>query len=129
MARAIRKADETFTVSEAELFEDGDPEVSYTIRPITRDRYQSVSVRLASKFGGRRAMKLSEQFEFMVAMNEELFDYALVDWSGVTMGGEPAVCDAETKKLLDGVVMQKVLDKAGLNDIRAGEAARAATFR
>lgn len=129
MSREIRRAEETFTVSEADILDGGDTDVSYTIRPITRDRYQAVSVRQAAKFGGRRGMKLSEQFEFMVALNEELFDYALVDWSGVTMGGEPVACDSDTKKLLDGAVMQKVLEKAGLNEIRASEDARAATFR
>lgn len=129
MPLQLQTEDDQIVVKDTELVEQGDPETTYTVRFVTRETYQRVSTKHSARFGGRRGLKLQEQIEFAVAVNEELIDYALVSWTGVLINGQPAPCDTVHKKMLDGERAQGLLAKAGVNQIAAGEAARAASFR
>lgn len=129
MALHLLSDSDRITVTDADLVEDGDPGTTYTLRPVSRGLYQRVSEKHAVRFGGRRGLKLDEQIAFSVAINEELLDFALVEWSGILINGQPAPCDASHKTLLDGPRVQALLGKAGVNQIQLSEEAKAASFR
>jgi hypothetical protein len=129
MALTLLSDDDRITVTDADLVEGGDSETTYTLRPVTRDLYQKATSRHASRIGGRRALSLHEQIALAVAVSEELLDYALVEWSGILVHGEPVPCETGYKKLLDGERVQALLGKAGVNQVKLSEEARAASFR
>ena len=98
-----------------------DPEVVYKVRPIpltlnrqTRKKHTKVT----------RPNGIREEVFDNDAFLDDLIDYAIVDWTGLTVHGEPAPCTRENKiRGLDFPRKLAILAAAGLN--RPAEAAEA----
>lgn len=115
----------TWTISDADLVSGGDKETVYTVRRLTLEKHREIRKRHTSKPTYRRQFEqLNEE-----AFQDDLFDYVLVNWTGVIVKGQPAPCDAEHRALLDVPRRIALLDAAGMNEIRAQEDARDTSFR
>jgi len=119
--------DETATwwITDAELVPSGDKETKYQVRRLTLDKHREITRKhtKASTFRRPQGTRNDEDIQ------DELFDYVLVGWEGVTAKGQAVSCEWEFKKLLDVPRRIALLDEAGLNDIAASEDARAQSFR
>jgi hypothetical protein len=78
------------TISEADLYEDGDPTVRYHFRGLAAE--QAEAVRLA----GQETNGDTRLYRFL--------DACLESWEGVELSGKPAPCDEQTKRLLDAAL-------------------------
>lgn len=125
MPRGLRTEEDRFTVTESELpIEDGQPDVTYTLRMIPVDVFRKA---LNNSLDKRGALSLSGQFD----MGMELFLYALVDWTGVEIDGVAVPCTTEHKKLLasNQTLARAIADRSGAAQHAAKEAARGESFR
>lgn len=115
MARDF-KTDESkpFTIAESDLFGGGDPDVTYTLKYLTPQAQEAIARTVTAKFKSRRAMTPTESLEMATANNRELLDKALVGWSGITVGGEPAECVLANKILMPVSLRRVLLQKAGV---------------
>ena len=96
-----------------------------SVRRLTLDKHREIT-RRHTKPGNYRRPEGKRDDE---AIQDDLFDYVLDGWEGVTSKGQPVKCEWEFKKLLDVPRRIALLDEAGLNDIAAAEDARAESFR
>ena len=125
MALELKDESATWTITDADLIQGGDKETTYTIRRLTLEKHREIRRRHTSKPTYRR------QYEHVneEAFQDDLFDYVLVGWSGVIVNGKEAPCDSAHRALLDVPRRIQILDAAGMNEIRAQEDARDASFR
>lgn len=113
MALRLARASDRTTVRDADLVPDGDPDVTYTLRPVTAQ----VAGRIRAKAG-------RSQEEVIYA----LLDHCLEAWSGVEIDGTPAPCDREHKLMLPLVVASALVDRAA-SAFETQEAAKRESFR
>jgi hypothetical protein len=128
---AVQLLDEgkTRDVKDSDLpIPDGDPNTVYTIREITKATYRKFIKDHTKKVPNRQTRGMVEETDFQ-AVSDDLLDWALVKWSGVTLGGVEVSCTSENKALLDTVRSSAILDIAGIGQVEEGPALRKASFR
>jgi len=114
MARTLLEQGAPFTVPETDLEFDmpPDPDVVYTLRPITVDYARVVYKRHTTQGKFNRRTGQREEVVNHLAARDELFDYCLVSWTGILAHGQPAPCDLAHKMKLPGVVQAALVDRA-----------------
>lgn len=112
MALQLLRETDHFTVSDMELMgANGEPDVVYTLRPITA----AVTQALVAPYRTVVTNPRTRASEFLVdngAYSQALVMYSIVAWEGVTIDGAPAPCDDEHKCLLDQGVCLAILQAA-----------------
>lgn len=118
MALNLLDGDRRIEVRDCDLkdVEGGDPETVYSVRQIP----PSVSREYAKRhsrpvINGKTGTR--EQLVDNNALVDELLDYALVDWRGILLQGQPAPCTKEHKQLLDYQRKVALLSLAGSNQV------------
>ena len=125
MALQLKTESHTWWVTDKDVFPSGgDSETKYEIRRLTLDKYREIA-----KSHTKRANYRKPEYRDEEATQDDLFDYVLVNWSGVVIDGQPVPCEWEHKRLLDVPRRVALLDLAGMNEIAAEEDARAESFR
>jgi hypothetical protein len=128
---AVQLMDENATreVKDSELpIPDGDPNTVYVIRSITKAKYRQVIKRHTRPVPDKQSRRMVDQTDAQ-AVSDDLFDYALADWRGVTLHGQPVPCTPEHKALLDSVRTSAILDAAGIGAVEEAAAQRKESFR
>jgi hypothetical protein len=125
----VRLQDEsTWIVKDSEIIADGDAKTTYTLRSITKQVYRDITKKHTKKISNRTTRAMEDRTDWEAA-SDDLLDFALVDWSGVTSGKEEAPCTRENKNFLDPRRQQAILEAAGLNQIEEAPARKAESFR
>lgn len=124
--------DDTFTVTDAELgLVMGSPDVSYELRPITRERVEAIKDKHRPKLWNKQARAYERELN-QSAYEAELLDTVLVGWVGVKRRGQPAECNHDNRQRLDQIRQQLIVTKATMNrvqDTAAEEVAASDSFR
>ena len=115
-------------VTDAELVPEGAKDVTYYIRHLTKDTYREIVARYTKKVPNKRTHQKEDVTDWQAVTDAQL-DFALTKWEGVTLGGKPVDCTAETRQLLDGPRVVAILDKAGANEIASAGEGRVESFR
>jgi len=98
--RVLRRPDEIVTVLETELMQDGDPDVSYRLRRMTRELAATISKRHTTRKLNKGTRSMEDQTDTM-EVGADTIDHVIVDWSGWEDGeGRPVPCTREAKLLL-----------------------------
>lgn len=130
MALQLIDESETLDVKDSELPEvpDGDPEVTYTLRPISTAMHRSMAKTHTKTIINPRTHQKEEKLDG-VALADDLFDYALVGWAGVLWKGQPAALTRDNKMKIDALRKSSMLGLAGLNQIARQPEVKAESFR
>jgi len=128
MALDLKQAGETITVTDAELVTDGDPETTYTLQHLTVEKNREFLKQFTKKKPNPRTHQMDDVTDFE-AVADAQFDYALAEWSGVLVGGQPVPCTRRYKMLLDGIRRDAIMRRAGSNDVAQVAELRAESFR
>lgn len=120
------KSEETqpWTVKDSDLIKGGDESTTYTVRRLTLDKHRKITKTHTKPATYKKPEQRDEN-----AIQDDLFDYVLVGWSGVVADGQPVPCNWEYKRLVDVARRIALLDIAGMNEIAAAEEARGESFR
>jgi hypothetical protein len=128
---AVKLIDEEGTrwVKDTELgIPDGDAETSYEIRQISKAKYRSVNKAHTRPVINKRTHRKEDETDLQAA-SDELLDFALVNWKGITYRGTQVPCTTENKALLDTVRATAILDAAGIGEVEEAPEQRKASFR
>ena len=129
---AVHLLDENNTreIKDADLpIPDTDQKTVYTIRDITKAKYREFIKRHTKKVTSRQRGMVDET-DFQ-KVSDDLLDYALVAWKGVTLPGstDDAPCIWENKARLDSVRSAAILDAAGIGQVEEASEQKKASFR
>jgi hypothetical protein len=124
MALELKDDHGTQVVTDADLLKGGDPTVTYTIRRLTIDKQREIHKRHTKPATFKRPERAD-----LEAVQDDLFDWCLANWTNVVANGQPIECVWEHKKLLDLARRTAILEVAGMNEIAAAEDAREESFR
>jgi hypothetical protein len=119
MALNLLSDTDQITVSDADIVDDGQADVSYTIRKITPEKMRQI-VRANTKPGNHRR---EEKIDWMGVQDDQL-DHLLVSWTGILSSGKPAECNRANKLTLDGPRKVALIDRAGTSEAVAVQEAR-----
>lgn len=114
MARQLLQEDNVFPVreSELELTIPPDPDAIYYLRALTREVSRAIVKRHTRQVPNRRTHQKDDVTD-VYTVSDDLLDYAIVKWDGVTNGtGGPAPCDLEHKLKLPVEVQTALIDRA-----------------
>lgn len=128
MSVRLLDGDERITVQDDQIegVTGGDPETTYTLRPIAPDvRRTFVSKHTKDVINGRTGAR--ERVTDHDALVDDLFDHALESWTGILLKGEAAPCTRDNKLRLDFPRKQALLRIAGVN--QSGPIDRGHSFR
>lgn len=125
----LMDSDDRIVVKDSELqgITDGDPETTYTLRPIGVDDYRRLTKAHTKKVLNRRTHQSDDEVDF-AGLTDAVLDYVLTDWSGILFKGQPVPCLQEYKQRLDGVRRAALAALAGMNQIHRVEEVRAESF-
>lgn len=127
MLKLAREA-ETFTVADVDLpVPNGDRDVVYTLRPLTR----SVRRNVTDKHTRSKPNPQTGRMDLITdgdAVTDDIIDHVLMDWTGILCDGQPAPCTRENKVQLDPVRLRALIERAGMTQA-AREVAVAESFR
>jgi hypothetical protein len=108
VARALIDESKPEWVPEKDLIADGDPDVSYQIRPISVETHRSLVKQFTSKVPNRRTHRTDDVVDFE-AVSDAVYDFALTAWKGIEADGKPVPCDSlATKKKLPGMLISAI---------------------
>lgn len=115
------------TVVDSELADvyGGDPDTTYTVRQIAPEKHKELREKHATMVLNKKTHQREEKVD-TDALVEDLFDYALVDWTGILHRGQPVPCERQYKLLLDFQRKAALVAIAGMNRV---EEVRAESFR
>jgi hypothetical protein len=113
MAREILKADDRFTVKEADLnlTIPPDPEVTYTLRPLLVSKARELTKTNTRRVPDPATRRMVDETNDE-ALQIDFLDYILVDWSGVTSDGVALPCTRDFKQALPGTVQGALIERA-----------------
>lgn len=122
--------DEPIVVKDSDLdgITDGDPDTTYTLRPIGVDDHRRLQKQFTKDIIDRRSHQKVPQTDFE-GLNDAVLDFVLVGWSGVLMKGAPADCVLANKLKLDGPRRVALAGLAGMNQIARSPEVRVESFR
>lgn len=128
MPRELFDDDARIVVRETDL-EDvtrPDPDVTYTIRHITEEKWRELQKRhttyVLNKQTGKRDPVVAWD-----ALSDDAVDYLLCEWTGIVSKGQPVPCERAFKLKLDGTVKAALFATARTNQTSAED--RSASFR
>jgi hypothetical protein len=125
MPLELKDESATWWITDAELVPGGDKATRYEVRRLTLDKHREITRKHTKPGNYRRPEGKIDQ----EGIQDDLFDYVLKAWEGITVKGEPVPCEFEFKRLLDVPRRVALLDAAGMNDLAAAEDARGESFR
>lgn len=112
MALALQCSDE-FTVEDVDLpVPNGDPDVTYTLRPLSRDARKAIWAKHTKPKANPKTHRM-EPWTDVEAVGADTVDHVLIGWTGIFINGEPAPCERANKLMLDEVRLVALVDKAG----------------
>ena len=122
--------EDRLTVLDSELpgIVNGDSETTYTLRPISVEDHRRLRTQNTTSVPNPRT-QAKESVVQLEALNDDLLDFVLQDWSGILLKGQPAPCTRELKLKLDGARRVALCDLAGMNRIARAPEVRAESFR
>jgi hypothetical protein len=132
MPVALFDDDDRITVTDKDLpdVEDGDPDTTYTVRPLDTDTHTALVKACTSDKGFDRASHQRVKELDGALLAEKLLDHVLVGWSGIVRKGVPVPCEPEHKKRLDNRRKAAILGVAGVNQVKkSATEVRAESFR
>lgn len=123
-------ADDRIVVKDSELVgvANGDPETTYTLRPIATDDHRAIMKANTTEVVDRRSHQKVPQVDW-AGVNDATLDFVLLEWSGILVKGQPAACTREHKLRLDATRRQALTDLAGMNQIARAPEVREESFR
>lgn len=124
MPISLKNESATWWVKDSELIAGGDKDTEYEVRRLTLDKHREITKKHVRQATYRNPEKRDDE-----ALQDELFEYVLVNWRGVEVDGKPVPCEWEYMRLLDVPRRVALLDVAGMNEIAAMEDARVTSFR
>lgn len=126
----LQDPDELITVKDSQLpgVTDGDPDTSYTLRPISVEDHRRLQKEYTKDVINRRTHQREPQIDFE-ALNDAVLDFVLRDWVGILDKGQPAPCTLAHKLRLDGVRRVALSAVAGMNQVERAPEVRAQSFR
>jgi hypothetical protein len=116
MAKRLIDPTITITAKDSELLSGGDPDTTYTLRPLTTEKHREI-VRLHTRKEPDRRTRAMQDVTDWAAVTDDLVDYVVASWIGILDGAEPAACTRENKMRLDAPTKDALLERAGLNEI------------
>ncbi len=130
MARALIDEGTSEWVSEVDLIgKDGDEEARYQIRPISVDRYTEFQKRCTRRTPNRHSRAMEDVVDHE-QLRDLVQDFVLIGWEGILDGTKPAPCsDIGKKKMLPGVVISAIAERATQGGAGRTAEARAESFR
>ncbi len=130
MPVVLTDPDARITVRDADLagIVNGDPDTTYTIRPISIEQHRGLVKKNTAQVIDRRLQAQVPQVD-SAAVSDDVLDYVLVEWSGLLFRGEPVPCERAYKLKLDYVRKSALCDLAGMNQIVRAPEVRAESFR
>lgn len=130
MAVQLIDPDDRIPVKDSELpgVANGDPGTTYTLRPISVNDHRRLS-KENTKTAINRQTHMGEAVIDYEALNDDILDFVLLDWSGILLKGQPAPCIREHKLRLDGARRAALSGVAGMNQIQRAPEVRAESFR
>lgn len=115
------------TVADNQLgIDGGDPDTTYTVRQIPPHVNRALSKKHTETPINRQTGHREQNVD-QLALIDDLLDYALVEWSGIQLGGVDVDCTREHKLCLDYPRKAALIGVAGLNQVT--QAAKAESFR
>ena len=125
----LQDADDVITAKDSELagVTDGDPETVYTLRPISVEDHRAITKQHTKEVVNRRTHQKESEVDWG-AVNDDVLDFVLRDWTGILRKGRPAPCTRENKLKLDAPRRQALSDVAGLNQVQRAPEVRAESF-
>lgn len=126
--RALLHEDDVFPVMEAdlELAIPIDPDAVYYLRSLTVEFVRSVVKRHTRQVPNKRTHQREDVLDGTAVQND-LLDYCVTKWDGVTNNGVMAPCDLTHKLLLPGPVQAALVERAQTGEVTPE--AQAASFR
>lgn len=123
-------ASELIVVKDCDLPDvtNGDPETTYTLRPLSVDDYRALQKAHTKRVINRRTQRDEDVIDYE-ALNDATFDFALQNWTGIVLRGQPVQCTTENKFRLDGARRRALVKLAGMNQIARAPEVRAESFR
>lgn len=112
--------------SELDDVKDGDADTVYVVRQIPPAVNKEIGKRHTTTPINRQSGQRDRVIDHAAFM-DDLLDYALVDWRGILLKGNPVPCVREHKLLLDMPRKLALLGVAGLN--RSASEDRDRSFR
>jgi hypothetical protein len=130
MARQLHDDSSTFEIQETDIpgIEQADPEVTYTLRPLTTKKYRELQKQHTKLVPNKQTRQMEQKLDGE-GFTDALVEYVIADWRGVYDKGEEAPCSAENKQRLDGPTKAALVNVAGLNRIESADDDREQSFR
>jgi hypothetical protein len=130
MALELRDKDDLFDVKDSEIVPDGgDPETTYTLRPLLIEAHREIIKRNTEYVVNKRTHQREPKVNWD-GVADDLFDHIIAGWSGIVHKGVPLPCDRANKMRLDAVRKDQLLERAGYNEVtRPRDEVRAESFR
>lgn len=132
MAIYALDASDLFDVNESEMdVINPDPDVSYTIRPLTMTDIRSYRKQATVSVINKKTHQREDEFD-ADRFQDLMIDHALVAWTGILFksSNEPVPCTTNYKvQGLDLSRRKAILDLAGANQSSAKEEQRKDSFR
>lgn len=121
---------EPIVVKDSELpgVTGGDPDTTYTLRPIAVEDHREISKKNTKPVIEPLSRRTIDQTDYE-AVADDTLDFVLTDWSGILIKGQPAACTRENKLKLDGNRRVALTGLAGMNQIARSPEVRAESFR
>jgi hypothetical protein len=118
MALNLLDGDRKIEVRDCDLkdVDGGDEATVYVVRQIPPAVNREYGKRHTTQVINRKSGSREPVVDSM-GLVDDLLDYALIEWRGVLMKGEPAPCTRELKDLLDYPRKVALLGVAGLNQV------------
>jgi hypothetical protein len=113
--------------SELDGIVGGDPEVTYTLKPIAVEDHRKLQKTYTKQAIDRRTHQKVDEVDFE-GLADATLDFILVDWSGILIQGQPAPCVKANKLKLDGPRRVALTGMAGMNQIARSPEVRAESF-
>jgi hypothetical protein len=108
VARSLIDESRAEWVGEKELIADGDPDVSYQIRPVGVETHRGFVKQFTSKVPNRRTHRTDDIVDFE-AVSDAVYDFALTGWRGIEDNGKAIPCDSlAVKKRLPGMLISAI---------------------
>jgi hypothetical protein len=126
MALELFKTGSTFTVRDADLVPNGDPDTTYTVQYFTADDADRLRRAATKAKYNATTQRMEDEFDGL-AYALSILDHVIVGWSGIVRDGVPLDCILANKRVLPGNRREKLLILSQENvEVKAAE--RAASF-
>lgn len=127
MALELFKTGATFTVRDADLVPNGDPETTYTVQYFTADDADRLRRAATKAKYNPTTQRMEDEFDGL-AYALSILDHVIVGWTGIVRDGVPLDCILAHKRVLPGNRRERLLMLSQEN-VQVKAAEQAASFR